>query len=910
MREASNRLTTALSLLASQPDAALEAAREAQLFARAEGDALTEALAGRAAGQALRLMGRHEEALEMLARASDVAEEPLLAHQIKIGCIDSLCVLGREVEAIDLANTLRERFTKLKSYTDIAKVWVNMGNIYYRRDEYPQARSCFERALPIFEREGDGLAAGRTQANIANILSLQSETEEAFLHFEKARSAFLAHGAAPQVAMIDSNTGFLRYVSGEHAHALQLMSQARREFAEKGMDVERAKCEADMAEVYRDLSLYPEALERYQSAIDLFSRLSLAYELARAERGLAEALFSAARKDEAFVMLERAERGFTRQGNAVQLAGVLTTKARFLIAQGDAEAAKAAASEARVILRRRRMHGAAGEADCLFHEIGLEEGFSSVQDMRRVVNSALRNRRRWLACRAENAIGDRYARLNAKRLAIRSFRAAAEILEEARTLLPSEEMHIAFLSGKEEIYEDLIRALLERGRKPDVLEALQWAERAKTRFLLDGASPTAASSANEGGDSSPIQRIRAELNRSYYRLYELDDGGGSGVRESAAASLKRVTDLEKRYRAALTEAALIDGSVEPLPNAERQNILMMAQNALESDELLISYFSLQGSLCAFIITPDEASVKMDIAPMDEIDYLSRRLRYQLQRCELMGANRAGELATRGVLQSLYERVFKPVGADAAARKLVIVPHGALHGSPFSAYFDGAAHLLDRFEVLYAPSITHWLSTIGRPVDAIARRKALFIGAPAPGIEEVGSEIEACKRLFPEALALLGEAATTQAFWDEARDSRWLHIACHALFRSDNPLFSALRLADGWVMARDLFHKRLDCELATLSACHTGASSLSSRGEAFGLARGFLSAGARSLCVSLWAANDSAAAQTMIAFYRGVLAEKPFGAALRDAQLEMRERSPHPCHWANFILIGARAAKSC
>ena len=42
---------------------------------------------------------------------------------------------------------------------------------------------------------------------------------------------------------------------------------------------------------------------------------------------------------------------------------------------------------------------------------------------------------------------------------------------------------------------------------------------------------------------------------------------------------------------------------------------------------------------------------------------------------------------------------------------------------------------------------------------------------------------------------------------------------------------------------------------------------------------------------------------MTAFYDRVVTAPNRAAALREAVLELRERHPHPLHWAPFVLMG-------
>jgi len=131
----------------------------------------------------------------------------------------------------------------------------------------------------------------------------------------------------------------------------------------------------------------------------------------------------------------------------------------------------------------------------------------------------------------------------------------------------------------------------------------------------------------------------------------------------------------------------------------------------------------------------------------------------------------------------------------------------------------------------------------------------------------------------------------------------LHLACHGQFRPENPLFSSLHLADGWITVRDICSQKLNAEIVTLSACETGLNKIFAGDEILGLARGFLSAGSKSLILSLWTVHDEATTDLMKDFYTELLTGKSAAEALRIAQYRFIERGVHPYFWSPFALIG-------
>lgn len=111
--------------------------------------------------------------------------------------------------------------------------------------------------------------------------------------------------------------------------------------------------------------------------------------------------------------------------------------------------------------------------------------------------------------------------------------------------------------------------------------------------------------------------------------------------------------------------------------------------------------------------------------------------------------------------------------------------------------------------------------------------------------------------------------------------------------------------EGLVTAEKILGMRLSgTDLVTLSACETGVGDLQAGEGVFGLKRAFILAGARSVVLSLWSVPSRETTELMTEFYRQMARGVPKATALRQAQLAMLRKYPHPFYWGAFQLVGS------
>jgi CHAT domain-containing protein len=484
-----------------------------------------------------------------------------------------------------------------------------------------------------------------------------------------------------------------------------------------------------------------------------------------------------------------------------------------------------------------------------------------------------------------------------------------------RAQLPADEFRTAFAADKLTPYTELVRLCLKDGSAGRIDEALGYIERERSRALLDmlgGAvrPPELARDPFEAQLVARLSELRQELNWFYGQFNRPPDSdaprGTAAMSALHNAIRERETEVSQ-IRRQLQQRSSPDGNGAHAPLAQVETLdIAWLQRELGPDTALVEYFTLDDELLAFIVTDERVELVRGLGREQQIASALEQFRFQIGTLRY-GVSRLhahlGQLTARVQhhLRRLYTLLLRPLEQHLGARQLIVVPHRALHYVPFHALYDGAAYVIERREISYAPSASVLRYCRARPHEAL--NHAVLLGLADEQTPRVRDEVTALAPLFSSATVLVDEQATVAALRAQATAADVLHLACHGQFRPDNPLFSSLQLADGWLTVRDAYALDLKCGLVTLSACETGVSAVAPGDELIGLARGFFSAGAASLLVSLWTVDDQTTATLMSSFYRRLRAGDRPAAALRHAQRELLGSHPHPFFWSPFVLLG-------
>ncbi|MBA3468385.1 MAG: CHAT domain-containing protein [Herpetosiphonaceae bacterium] len=463
--------------------------------------------------------------------------------------------------------------------------------------------------------------------------------------------------------------------------------------------------------------------------------------------------------------------------------------------------------------------------------------------------------------------------------AAENYRLAIEVIEQTRQPIRDEGIRISLMGRWQQIYEAMVLLCLRLGNQP---AAFDYAERARARAFADLLLQA----------NSPLEDRLAE---------------------PATAD---------RVRAALPDRTLV--------------LAYLAVGLRAPDSPLLDAIPASSPLRELLVTPAELWV-----------FAVTQSSVQARRCPINpnALHGSGPLASDGrrflqpaVLRRLYDALIAPVAALlAAADQAVIAPHGPLHHIPFAALLDqSGAPLLDQgVRLTNTPSATVLLHQLAAPPSTAANRcLALgYAGGDAHNLRHTESEAAAIAALCGGEV-WRGEQGTAEQLRHAAIAYRWIHLACHGEFDTEDPLASWLLVGpEQRLRARDILADfRFDADLITLSACRSGVSRVLRGDEPLGLVRALLGAGARAVLVTLWPVEDTSARLLMECFYRRLLdqpANRNLSATLQAAQRELRTMAgaevrdrlggaqlvqsgldpeaacpyAEPFFWAGYVLIG-------
>ena len=153
--------------------------------------------------------------------------------------------------------------------------------------------------------------------------------------------------------------------------------------------------------------------------------------------------------------------------------------------------------------------------------------------------------------------------------------------------------------------------------------------------------------------------------------------------------------------------------------------------------------------------------------------------------------------------------------------------------------------------------------------------------------------------------LVGEGATVERVARGLDGADLTHVAAHGTFRSDNPLFSAIQLADGTLTVYDLEMLERAPRLLVLSACESGISDVRTGDELMGFAAALFALGTRTLVASVVPVPDETTRSLMVAFHDRLSKGDAPARALAGAQTSASaDLGLSPAATAGFVCLGA------
>jgi CHAT domain-containing protein len=535
--------------------------------------------------------------------------------------------------------------------------------------------------------------------------------------------------------------------------------------------------------------------------------------------------------------------------------------------------------------------------------------------------------------------GKAYVALGQPGRARQSFDAAIASVETMRAQIAGgEQEQQYFFASKISPYYAMVELLIAQNN-PD--EALNYAERAKARVLLDVLSSgrvniTKAMTREEQEQERHLNGQLVAFNSQLYR---------EKLRPHPDPT--RLAALEEQLRRARLDFEAFQVNLyaaHPELKARRGEAPV-----IKAEDLAALLPDPRSALLEYVVTDDHTYLFAITKAASEAGVEVRVYALPIKRADLTkqiesfrGQLARRDLGVRAPAGRLYQLLLKPAEAQLQGKtNLIIVPDDKLWELPFQGLITGDdRYVIETSAVSYSPSLTvlremkaqrnkHWVNEAGLTLLALGNpaigqdtreRAALSLrGAQLVPLPEAEQEVKALGPLYGAAHSkiYIGPEAREDRVKTEAGQADVLHFATHGILNDAAPMYSHLVLArgnkneDGLLEAWELMRLDLKARLAVLSACETARGRFGAGEGVIGLSWAMFVAGVPTTLVSQWKVESTSTRDLMINFHRQLKAPSAAAGATvmaeawRQAALKLMKNpaTSHPFYWAGFVLVG-------
>ncbi|MCP5035440.1 MAG: CHAT domain-containing protein [Actinomycetia bacterium] len=804
-------------------------------------------------GLALHELGDIRGATEAFNTAISVARE-IGSTSAEARALANLAITMLQQGDTDAGHTAIERASKLDAGAAEGTVKYLLALFEQRLGNHRRAFELYQQALPLLARENDQASVAGLHLNRGVLFAYQNDLVQASRNYAEAESIARRQDLILLEAMAAHNLGFTLGRMGALAEALDTFDRARGLYSRLPYAPRQLRVlHTDHADALLAAGLGAGAEEAARGAVDALYSTGNSVDLAEARLLLARVCLANGKLADAHRLAKESERDFNDFGRRswAAMAGYVDMLARAAVTSEPELTPPAQLVELCATTADRL--GQAGwtveSMDARFWAARLAAQRSDVGRAERELATARALRGRLSPAQVIN----RWHAHAVYRLAAgdirKASRAVAAGLHEAevyRSQMGSTAARVEATTLAMGLAQTGVEIAFRRASPAAVFRAAE-----RTRATVTQLTPVVPPS------GSPIalelDRLRSEV----------------GQRLTAPDSLRAAASGPADIERAITDLAL---RTQAEPVVFRPTSLTAIRSQLRH-RVLVEYIEHRQHLHAIVATRSRTDL-VDLGPLKPVQQAQTFLDASLQQLLRRGSEhtpRAKTNVTRNAAE-LSELLIDRLGLFRGRRSyddLVIVPTGSLHWLAWSLL----PGLRDR-DFCVAPSASLWFrrTTATAPSN---RRVLLVCGPELPGAE---IEIERLAALNPAATVLAGSEASNERVTAELARADVAHIAAHGLFRSDNPMFSSLSLADGPLTIYDL--ERLDGVPSTviLTACDAATPAVTMTDEVIGTASALLSLGVTTVFAPIAPVPDGSLEHFVVDFHQALMT----GASVRGA----------------------------
>ena len=729
---------------------------------------------------------------------------------------------------------------------DLGRLVMQRGLLHHRMGDFADAIGCYRRAMPLLEAGDDRVAETRLRINLGLLLGQQGDPRGGQAVLERGHELAIELDQHRLEAMAAHNLGYLDSLLGRTADCLRRYGRAEEQFAQIGDAVSVAVVGIDRAAVLLQAGLHDEAIAEADrvvvavvesgNVLELGETQLIAARAALATNDRKQARAFARRAADSFSGLER--HAWVPLARHVELLAELdeldptdvNDRVAEVVGSLDRHGWIAESTHLRVI--------AANRLISINQRAAARHLLAPVRTLRRsgpVADSIAA----WTAMALRAVIDDDVS------AARRAVTGGLGVLRSNDLVIQAIDLRAHAVDQAKALAEIGSRLAIESGRPRELL-----------RRIEELRSVTAR---NRGG--TPTDELADDL--AALRLLDTARREAVGAGEPTVGIDGERTQVEASIRSRRRQAT--GGHIVDVDLAASISQLA-GRDFLEFEEV-------DGRLVGVAVRNGRSSLHAVKSRTlgEEIESASFSL-HRLARSGLSERSHDAALDTATSVGAQIEDQLIPTTIRSTSTPLIIAPAGELSGVAWRLLpsLSSRAHVV-------TSCLTAWAAA-----DATERTKGELLLVAGPDLDHADTEVQRVADVVGSVRVMTSLTSTVDAVLAALASCSIAHFACHGTFRSDNPLFSSLQLADGPLSIYDLERCDRLPHTIVLSACNAGQSIALQGGALLGLTSALLQLGVATVIAPITPVNDERSIALMERLHAKLAAGVAPSTALAEA----------------------------